>query len=613
MNLLAPLALLFAAAAVGIVLMYLLKLRRRREEFSSTMLWRKAVEDLTANARFQKLRQNPLMYLQILLIVLLALALARPTMWLRQSRGLSRVVLIDTSASMNATDGPGGRTRIEQARDVVRRMIGNMIEGEELMLVTFGGTARVAQPFTDRRALLRQAVDRIEPTDGRSSLREALLLAQGVLETRAEGALTVVSDGGAGYLGNLISEDDRVQFAQVGSGSENVGIVSFDLRESFETEGRLQAFAEVENFGRAARNVTLRCLVNDTPVQVREAVLEAGATRGFVFSSIEGGSLARLRIEIMEEDLLAADNSVAGVIDIRDRTEILLVSSGNFFLERALALQPRARVRRVAPGNYVPSGEFDLTVFDGWAPEALGPGAYLFLDAVPPLKGFEATGRTLERQVVIDWNRLHPVMRFVDLEGLVVAEAPAVAVADWTTPLAEGEAAPLIVAGQSQVLRLVAVLFDIYDGDWPLQVSFPIFIDNAAGWLTGGLEANLAGSYRPGEVVNLATGEPVRIEGPDGRTWQREPDAGGLVYFSETHRVGPYRVVTDEGPRQFQVNLLSRGESDIAPRDTLVSGEQAVQAGAIARENREVWPWVVLAGLLLMAGEWHLYCRRAYT
>src|SRR5688572_25266874 len=105
MSFLNPLALLFGLLAGLIVLMYLLKLRRRKEVFSSTLLWIKSIEDLIANAPFQKLRRNLLMYLQILLLLLLALALARPTMWLNRGAGVTRIVLLDNTASMNARDG----------------------------------------------------------------------------------------------------------------------------------------------------------------------------------------------------------------------------------------------------------------------------------------------------------------------------------------------------------------------------------------------------------------------------------------------------------------------------------------------------------------------------
>jgi hypothetical protein len=57
---------------------------------------------------------------------------------------------------------------------------------------------------------------------------------------------------------------------------------------------------------------------------------------------------------------------------------------------------------------------------------------------------------------------------------------------------------------------------------------------------------------------------------------------------------------------------LSPRESDLAPQETLVTGERPVSAGSLQRRNREIWPWFVIAGLILLSAEWHLYSRRSW-
>src|SRR5256885_8820889 len=103
----------FAAAAAAIavpalLVLYFLKLRRREMEVSSTLLWKKAVQDLQVNAPFQKLRRNLLLVLQMLLLLLLCLALSRPVMNYTPGAGKTTVILIDKSASMAAT-GSGAK------------------------------------------------------------------------------------------------------------------------------------------------------------------------------------------------------------------------------------------------------------------------------------------------------------------------------------------------------------------------------------------------------------------------------------------------------------------------------------------------------------------------
>src|SRR5438046_7255396 len=103
---LSPAAGAIAAAVVIplLLLLYFLKLRRRELPVSSTLLWRKAIQDLQVNAPFQKLRRNLLLILQMAALLLLCLALTRPVTFFKPGAGKNTVILIDRSASMNATD-----------------------------------------------------------------------------------------------------------------------------------------------------------------------------------------------------------------------------------------------------------------------------------------------------------------------------------------------------------------------------------------------------------------------------------------------------------------------------------------------------------------------------
>ena len=80
MTWLTPLTGLLALAAVvpPLVVLYFLRLRRKRREISSTLLWRRSVEDLEANAPWQRLRPNLLLLLQLLVLLALTAAVAQP-------------------------------------------------------------------------------------------------------------------------------------------------------------------------------------------------------------------------------------------------------------------------------------------------------------------------------------------------------------------------------------------------------------------------------------------------------------------------------------------------------------------------------------------------------
>src|SRR5213083_1770522 len=108
-------ALAGAIVIPSLLVLYFLKLRRRELVISSTLLWKKAIQDLQVNAPFQKLRRNLLLILQLLLLALLCLALSRPVSNYTPGAGKTSIILIDRSASMNAIEA-NGKTRLDEAK-----------------------------------------------------------------------------------------------------------------------------------------------------------------------------------------------------------------------------------------------------------------------------------------------------------------------------------------------------------------------------------------------------------------------------------------------------------------------------------------------------------------
>src|SRR3954470_6781749 len=172
-----------AAAVVvpALLVLYFLKLRRREMTVPSTLLWRKAIQDLQVNAPFQKLRRNLLLLLQMLLLLLLVLALARPVANYYRGAGKTSVILIDRSGSMSSRDMKGGKTRLDEAKRRARELVDSMQRGSTAMVIGFDDSAETVQPFTTDTAALRRAIDSIQPTDRRTSLKMAYQLADAQL------------------------------------------------------------------------------------------------------------------------------------------------------------------------------------------------------------------------------------------------------------------------------------------------------------------------------------------------------------------------------------------------------------------------------------------------
>ncbi len=304
---------------------------------------------------------------------------------------------------------------------------------------------------------------------------------------------------------------------------------------------------------------------------------------------------------------------------------MLLVSPGNLFLEHGLNLDPDVILEECSLDEFATVGKsgagYGMVVFDGALPTApLPPGNYLVINALNsqmPLVGSESA----DNPTFIDENRTHPVMRFADLDGLHLRKALRTQTQPWGQTLAEADSGPLIAVGEHNGLRVISVAFDLSDSDWPLRVSFPIFLTNSVRWLTaaGGLGSSQE-ETPTGGVAALTLppgGASVTIERPDGsKTALAAPATGGMVLVDDTRLAGLYHAHLSGGQNYpFAVNLDSRDESTLAAQNPPALNHSGINAATVHlprshRAKDDLWPTLAAVALGLLLLEWFVFHRR---
>src|SRR4051812_39625609 len=285
-----------AAIAAGIVvpsllLLYFLKLRRREMLISSTILWKKAIQDLQVNAPFQRLRRNLLLFLQLLLLLLLILALSRPITNMRPGAGKMAVILIDRSASMSAND-INGQTRLAEAKKRAKDLVGTLGRDSTAMVIAFDDKAETVQPFTTDGAALRKAIDDIKPTDRPTRLKLAYQLAEAQtnfnpeqLRSNVRPDVWLFSDGKA-IDARELNLKGELHYDPIGTTTaDNIGIVSLSAARNYERPTEVQVFARLANYGGQPLK---------TDVQLSVAVIDPerpGQKLEYQISRVAGASL----------------------------------------------------------------------------------------------------------------------------------------------------------------------------------------------------------------------------------------------------------------------------------------------------------------------------------
>jgi hypothetical protein len=572
------------------------------------------------------------MILQIIIVAFLTFAIARPYLQLGGNQGQSYIVLIDNSASMNATDE--SPSRLEKAKEHAIKLVNDMSMGDQMMVVSFSNNAQVLNTFEQDKGALRQKISSIQATDNPTRIQEAVMIAVSSAELHPRNEVLIFSDGGFEIPEDSPLASLQVSYVPVGRSSENVGIVDLVIREDFELQSKTQVLAGVQNTGQTAQEVYLELYGVNESGQVADASagatasgdsdrqlldayklnLDAGQRETVIFSS-PGAYTSILELKLDSDDNLAVDNQAWAIVPNQETVNILLVTAGNLYLQRALNLDPRVQLAVTAPENYSGPKDFDIVVFDAFSPEELIDGNYVFISAVPSMPDW-SMGDVIEFPAIVDWNRFHALNKYLSYENLEINHCKNLAVPDWVEIILESSETPLIASFIQQKIRGVVIGFDVYDSSWPLRVSFPIFFSNMLDWFMKQERDNLA-AIRVGEILSVQTPETLEetyeLSGPDGYAKTVGFNENVPQYISDINRSGVYDYNNDEERfQQFAFNLASSFESNITPVSSLVIGttEFAGDTEAVT-QNQEIWRYLVIIALIIVIVEWFIYTRRA--
>ncbi|MEJ7748750.1 MAG: VWA domain-containing protein, partial [Candidatus Limnocylindrales bacterium] len=322
-----PLALLGLLFLPVVIAMYLLKLRRDEAIVPSTLLWSRLVADVEANAPWQKLRRSLLLLLQLLLVIVLALLAARP--FLERPAGLARdvVLVVDTSASMAATDV--APSRLDAAKASALGALRELPTGGKVSVIAADRSARIVVNEASDPGRVRAAVEAIPVTATTGDLADALELASKLAARSGDAQILVATDAALATVptGQI---EAPVKVLPVGRDRKNQAIVALAVRSSGSAVSR-SVFISVANLDleRAARR--LEVWGDGRLLEVRDVALDAQARSDVVIDDLpEDVTGIEIRLVGSDPVLTAAPDQLASddrawAVTPRQRTRLILV------------------------------------------------------------------------------------------------------------------------------------------------------------------------------------------------------------------------------------------------------------------------------------------------
>jgi hypothetical protein len=390
-----------------VILLYFLKLKRKPLQVPSTFLWKKSIEDLHVNSLFQWLRDNVLLLVQLLILLILIYALMAFQVHGKAGAGRHYILIVDNSASMSVTDVEPNRLAV--AKKEALQEIDSHNDDDTGMVIEFSSRASILQPYTNDRGLLRKAVESIKPTQRRTDINEALTLADSLanpLRSTANQAVrpagedpakarTYVSEKNEAIAAEVhVFSDGRFpdvpvftagqlsfNYHQVGKPGpeavDNVGIVSFNAVREEGGTGKVQVFARVLNFRPAATSVRVELEIRvdgelkgirreaiDLPARVIRAADapkdenaagpadrpgEGAVT--FDLTGLDDSASVELHAKLLGlSDTFPLDDEAWLVVGVVRKARVLIVTDGNEILSDFFDLEA---TRKVADVRYL--------------------------------------------------------------------------------------------------------------------------------------------------------------------------------------------------------------------------------------------------------------------
>jgi hypothetical protein len=575
----------YAAALLPLLLIpYLIRSHRRRQLFSSLLLFQELAQR-PESRKWRWLKLPPIFFLQLLLLGLLLLALAEPLVSLRPTKV---AVVIDNSASMQALEGRKSRFELarEEALSLIRSASGQATVGLYVTVPRLEAVGREA--LTPAEAL--GAIDRLKPYDlGEPSdgLGEKIA---GLKKEKEYDRLYFLTDHRAAR------PVENVRIVSIGKPKSNLAITSFDVSRPVLASPRLKAALEVQSFSTVEEKVKISVKTRDKVLATRSLTVPSGRSAGVTFDDLPRQAYYEASLEI--SDGLAVDNRRFALPPSDKSLRILAVSPrpDSFASLRAV---PGISVKVIGPEAYEKSREEEhsLEIFHYSSPAAFPAKHALFI--LPPRENpVVSVGQSLTRPVISGWREPHPLTGYVNFALFRPSFGRVLSPLSFGDDIVKSPSGSLAIAVERQGFRYLALGFDPfpYLGRDNLPVS--IFTLNMLKWFQEGLEER-----------SMSTGEPIRlalkgglIVSPAGEKFSIEQRADR---FTGTFLQGLYEI-HQGGERELRaVNLQDVKESDLRSASAIAVPEEAGSLGARA-SLWPLWATLLLACAALLCLEWFL-------
>lgn len=556
MGLLNPGALVFLALIPALVLAYLARERASRVTVSSVLAFR-ALEA----ARRQRFGGRPRFdwkfFLELLILVLAVLAMAKPYA-IRYENPIA--VVLDNSVQMKA-ETDSGEIRLDKAKRELDAMLGAMPRES---VVTVYVTSPEPHRVNAERLSIARTLSIVRDAEAIDAPADNGAIVNLLTKLSSDPHYAKVIFAGARALAPPVPPG--ITAITVGDPIPNFAIGSFTLRrESFGSQA-LHGRVTVANFTTAPKTLKVTISGDDKPFAAAESNVQPGETAVVEFPSLKPAAV--YRADLTPSDGFPLDN-VAYATSGSVRSVSILFVSPTPDDAKGLASIPGVSVATVAPDAFSPREltSSDLAIFEYAVPKQMPSVNSLLVMPPPGDPVFDFETAQVKAAQPTAWSATDPLSYSVNFRLLNPHAGEAFGVHPWMAPVIDGREGALVLRGERDGHRFVAVGFNLFPYLGKRNLPMSILTLNILGYLAG-VGAN-SGGYRTGQPWLV----PAAIDGVILPSGQKIPTKPGTP-FDDVTSLGVYKLV---GPNN-NVTLRAVNFSDLADSDLLTTAPLKIES-----------------------------------
>jgi hypothetical protein len=587
--------------------LWLFRRQAKRVPVSTLLFFKSLAREHQESAWLRRIKKWLSLLLTLLVLIFAILALARPSSDISADSPGAVVIVFDHSASMAAKDAQG-RTRLDEAKRLVKDRIRSLPDQVVLSLIAFDARPHVLLSRSRNRRECLRLLDELKPVPVEGKTEAALNVAKRLADLESRSRIWLAADSS---IANASVDSISVALTE----PLNVGITGFQIRHSPLARDRYEAFVKVSAAASNASKTTstLEITLAGRIAQLRELELAPGASSALILP-LEGlrGQRLEMRLKTAGDGFGWDDGLAAPLPKTKPLTVAWFAEKPDPFTELALSSlieAGRIEMKKGDPAAWPPKEQPDVYVFENWLPKEWPADRPVI--ALTPLTNSGPLRTRVMRGVPHDSVRAvqpdHPVLFRASSSRIAVTQTTVLDLPASLEPLWIAGTEPVLAAGEFNGQRLVVTAFSPAQSEQlALLPSFPLILGNALYWCAENSDA-LADmrTLHTGEMLNASS--LVQWHAWDGDSFIDISDdpANGLLALQ---RIGAWET----GDRSGASALISDAETNLPKlsKDVAVSAQPA--APLITASAFSTWPkrliWLALALLLL---ESFLFHRKA--